>query len=194
MSVLHDTEILARGSSLIHPFDPKCVQPASYDLTLHGSVLIPMGPSVSIDLRKHSPRDYMLEREIGQYFELKAGSCILGSTIETIHCPIDCVARVEGKSSIGRLFLAVHVTAGFVDPNFSGQITLEIVNHGPWDVVLWTGMRIAQINFAQMLGFPSRPYGSLGLGSHYQNQSGPTAASGKRDNGKEQDEVQTSNK
>ena len=96
-------------------------------------------------------------------------------------CPSDLVARVEGKSSLGRLFMAVHVTAGWIDSGFTGQITLEIVNHGPWVVVLWPGMPIAQINFARLTRPCLTPYGTPALGSHYQNQKGATSAVGKRD-------------
>jgi dCTP deaminase len=87
------------------------------------------------------------------------------------------MARVEGKSTLGRIFLAVHITAGFIDPGFNGKITLEVVNHGPWNLVLWPGMKIAQISFSKMSKECSKPYGSLGLKSHYQGQNGVTAAS-----------------
>jgi dCTP deaminase len=178
--ILPDSELLTLGSTLIEPFNPKNVQPASYDLALDGTILRPSAHS-NMDLRRRNPLDVMQPVKIGDGFTLEPGACILGSTLEVIHCPIDCVARVEGKSSLGRLFMAVHVTAGFVDPGFKGQITLEIVNHGPWGIVLWPGMKIAQINFARMEGPCSRPYGSPGLGSHYQGQVGPTPATGNRD-------------
>jgi dCTP deaminase len=181
--ILSDGELLVRGYSLIHPFDPKRVQPASYDLTLHEDLQVPPAVrySTTIDLRKHNPRDFMRPVRIQEEFELPPGGCILGSTQERISCPEDLVARVEGKSSLGRLFLAVHVTAGWIDSGFTGQVTLEIVNHGPWVVVLWPGMPIAQINFVTLSQSCLKPYGSPGLGSHYQGQTGPTPASGKRD-------------
>jgi dCTP deaminase len=176
--ILPDSEILKCGETLITPFDPKRVQPASYDLSLHEEILIPIA-NRRIDLRKDKPKDHVKLVKITPEIVLHPGQSVLGSTVETIHCPLDCVARVEGKSSLGRLFLAVHVTAGFVDPGFSGQVTLEIVNHGYWELVLWPGMLIAQINFSKLLYSPEKGYGTPSLNSHYQNQKGPTAALGK---------------
>ena len=183
-----DSEFFKRGESLISPFDPKRVQPASYDLGLQGELLVPAlefhPKPLVLDLRKHKPKEFMRSVKINEGFILMPGESVLGSTIETIHCPNDCVARVEGKSSLGRLFLAVHVTAGFIDPGFQGQVTLEIVNHGPWAVTLWENMPIAQINFSELLYPCANPYGTEILGSHYQYQKGPTAASGERSNKK----------
>ncbi len=183
MSVLPDSELLSRGSRLIDPFNPECVQPGSYDLALHHEIGVPTSTHLgqSVDLRRHNPKEFVTKEKIFSVgYELVPGACVLGSTIETVRCPDDCVARVEGKSSLGRLFLAVHVTAGFIDPGFQGQVTLEIANHGPWVVILWPGMPIAQINFAHLLSPCAKPYGSAGLGSHYQGQKGPTPAAGKR--------------
>jgi dCTP deaminase len=179
---LSDGELLARGPALIQPFDRRRVQPASYDLVLHEELQVPSleGYLTAVDLRKHNPRDLLKPVRIQGSFELPPGGCVLGSTQETVTCPGDLVARVEGKSSLGRLFLAVHITAGWIDSGFTGQITLEIVNHGPWVVVLWPGMPIAQINFAKLSQPCLIPYGSPTLGSHYQGQKGPTPAAGKR--------------
>lgn len=180
--LLPDHEIHKLGSQLIEPFDPKCVQPASYDLSLHPEVLAPPNTRFSevVDLRKDDPRSLMRPVSLREGYELLPGACLIASTAEVIHCAADVAARVEGKSSLGRLFLAVHVTAGWLDPGWSGQVTLEMVNHGPWSIVLWSGMKIAQVNFMRMSSACVRPYGSSGLGSHYQNQRGPTAAIGKR--------------
>ena len=181
MTVLTDTDIRALGSGLISPFDPQKVQPASYDLALHPELQVPQCPGFLLDLRSMEPAGLMYCHEMSSTgFYLAPGASVLGSTIERVRCPVDCVARVEGKSSLGRIFLAVHVTAGFVDPGFDGQITLEIVNHGPWGLALWPGMAIAQINFARTAGPCAMPYGSEGLGSHYQGQTGPTPAAGNR--------------
>lgn len=182
-SLLPDHEILRMGSALVEPFDARCVQPASYDLTLHPEVLTP--PAIrftrTIDLRTDKPGDMMTRVYLGtDGFELLPGTCVLASTAEVISCPPDIAARVEGKSSLARLFLAVHVTAGWVDPGWHGQLTLEVVNHGPWSIKLWAGMKIAQINFTKMLSPCTTPYGSPLLGSHYQAQKGPTAAVGAR--------------
>lgn len=165
------------GTALVEPFDSSRVQPASYDLTLHGEALKPP-PSKTVDLRIDKPREIMSRVTLGDGYELLPGACLLASTAEIIRCPNDIAARVEGKSSLGRLFLAVHVTAGWVDAGWGGQITLEVVNHGPWTIKLWAGMKIAQVNFTRMSSPCSVPYGSPQLGSHYQAQTGPTAAAG----------------
>ena len=182
MSLLPDHEILRLGSTLVAPFNPQSVQPASYDLTLHAEALSPPSTrfSKTVDLRVDSPKELMRKVDLSDGFDLLPGSCLLASTFECVKCPADIAARVEGKSSLGRLFLAVHVTAGWIDPGWCGQVTLEVVNHGPWSVRLWAGMKIAQINFTRMHQPCLVPYGSAKLGSHYQNQEGPTAAVGKR--------------
>ena len=184
--LLPDHELLRLGRQLIEPFDEKCVQPASYDLSLHAEGLVPpdeyltIRSTKAIDLRVDKPRESMTRVNMKEGFALLPGKCLLASTIETIHCASNIVARVEGKSSLGRLFLAVHVTAGWVDAGWNGQITLEVVNHGPWSINLWAGMKIAQINFTRMAEPCAVPYGSPQLGSHYQAQQGPTAAVGER--------------
>ena len=182
VGLLPDYEILSMGTKLVEPFDERCMQPASYDLTLHEEVLAPYSLSSKvIDLRVDKPRDTMYPISLKEGFLLQPKACILASTAEVIHCPRDIAARVEGKSSLGRVFLAVHVTAGWVDPGWSGQITLEIANHGPWSIMLWAGMKIAQINFTRLASPCRVPYGSSQLGSHYQGQQGPTAAVGERE-------------
>ena len=192
MSVLPDYEIRALGAALINPFDPERVQPASYDLALADEILIPRSgiyvpDPPDIDLRSYDMDAYMIRSRLlaldgHRYAEhtkdgyiLRPGRCILASTTETLRVPSDLVARVEGKSSIGRLFLTAHVTAGFIDSGFRGQVTLEICNLGPWRVLLRPSMKIAQVNFTRLSSSCERPYGSPGLGNHYQNQYGPTA-------------------
>jgi dCTP deaminase len=100
----------------------------------------------------------------------------LGSTIESVTLPNDIAAKIEGRSSLGRLGLVIHATAGFIDPGFSGQVTLEISNISNLPIKLYPGMRIGQIAFFLMSSPVSRPYGSKGLGSKYQDQRGPTAS------------------
>ena len=178
--ILRDFEITRLGNSLISPFDLSCVQPASYDLKLDKTILKPTPANVPVDLRFHEPKDFMESRQIDDGYILFPGDSVLANTVEYLVVPPDMVARVEGKSSLGRLFIAVHVTAGFVDPGYKGQITLEIVNLGKWSVNLYPYMKIAQVNFHQMEGPCNVPYGSSGLGSHYQGQTGPVASSGKR--------------
>lgn len=184
--LLPDHEIIRLGRTLVEPFDVTCVQPASYDLTLGSEGLVPTkGRSdAPLDLRVDHPRDVMSPIFIGDGYDLGPGGCLLVSTAEHVYCDPDIVARVEGKSSLGRLFLAVHVTAGWVDAGWRGQITLEVVNHGPWTVRLWSGMKIAQVNFTRMASPCAVPYGSPQLGSHYQAQMGPTAAAGARGHGR----------
>lgn len=187
--LLPDHEILRMGESLIRPFDPSRVQPASYDLTLHPKLLrvrqdrrLSGGVFPSpVDLRVSDPADLFTETWMGEEgYELAPHECVLGSTAEVVSCGADLAARVEGKSSLGRLFLTVHVTAGWIDPGFSGQVTLEIVNLAPWSVMLWPKMPIGQVNFMRMVSPAEHPYGSAKLASHYQGQEGPTAPVGRR--------------
>jgi dCTP deaminase len=107
-------------------------------------------------------------------FVIQPGSFCLGSTVETITLPDDIVARVDGKSSLGRLGLLVHATAGYVDPGWTGKLTLELSNQSQMPIALYYGMRIAQISFFEMTTPVDRPYGSAELGSKYQGQTGPT--------------------
>ncbi len=138
-------------------------QPASIDLRLGGHFL-----------RQH--RRMEIEAKPGDVLTLLPGECILGHTLEEISLPDYLVARVEGKSTWGRRFLMVHSTAGFIDPGFCGQITLELHNLSPEAIVLPVGAPIAQISFEYLDAPAVRPYGSPGLGSHYQGQTGAVAA------------------
>jgi dCTP deaminase len=110
----------------------------------------------------------------GDRFVLHAGEFALGSTLEWVAVPNDLVGRLEGKSSLGRVGLIIHSTAGYVDPGFGGQITLELSNLGTVPIMLYPGMRIAQISFETMTTPADRPYASPGLQSRYQGQIGPT--------------------
>lgn len=168
------------------PYDPAYLNPASVDLTLHPVLRIPraeegvLGLSYpTLDMRKVSPDhtdlvDMTRPDQVDGYegtYRIAPGQFLLAATNECVRLPNDVVARVEGKSSIGRVGLAVHITAGFIDPGFEGQITLEIANLSPWPIVLRQDMRIAQIAFT-VLDSPARaPYGKVG---HYQGQTGPT--------------------
>jgi dCTP deaminase len=106
-------------------------------------------------------------------YQLMPGDCVLGSIVEAVSIPSDVVACIEGKSSWARHFLTVH-SAGFIDPGFNGDITLELKNDGKLPLVLEPGRAIAQISFLWLAAPALRPYGSEGLGSHYQYQKGPT--------------------
>jgi dCTP deaminase len=107
-------------------------------------------------------------------FILHPGEFVLGSTYEVITLPDDVAARVEGKSSLGRLGLLTHATAGFIDPGFSGHVTLELSNMATLPIKLWPGMKIGQLCFFRLSSPASHPYGSEKYGSHYQGQRGPT--------------------
>ena len=182
--LLSDIDILALGPSVIDSFDPKKVQPASYDLALDSLLLIPYGRVSDVDLRISKPANltygFNMAAHSTKSFSLEPGKCVLGSTQEVITCPRDIAIRVEGKSSLARLFMLPHVAAGWIDPGFHGQITLEIVNLGPWSIVLYPGMPVAQMNFTKMSTPVGTPYGTNGLGSHYQGQMGPTSSVGER--------------
>lgn len=179
---LSDHEIISNvnsGHIKIEPFNEEMVQPASYDLTLDSEILVPTPSSIPyrMDLRSTKPADLLVGCSIEDGFELTPGGCILASTKESIGVPSNVVSRIEGKSTLGRIFLSVHITAGFIDPGFEGKLTLEVVNHGPWRIVLWPGMKIAQVSFSWMSEESSKPYGSPELKSHYQGQGRVTAAS-----------------
>lgn len=138
---------------LIVPYNPDLLQPASYDLIL----------------------DHIMdfEGQIHHHYFLNSKEFILGSTKEKVHIPSWLVARIEGKSSLARKGLMVH-TAGFIDPGFSGTLTLEITNHSGVPYRLEAGMKIAQLAFQQLDRPARRPYGHPDLGSHYQGQVGAT--------------------
>lgn len=135
------------------------LQPASVDLTLAGDFMYPFEDD------KHLHQDY---------FHIGPGECVLGTTVERLAVPTDLVARVEGKSSWGRRFIQVHSTAGFIDPGFQGQITLELTNLADVTQSLPVGSAIAQVSFQWVDQPVERPYGTPALSSHYQNQKGVT--------------------
>lgn len=143
-------------------FDPCRLQPASLELTL-GPEFISQGRGQPITI----PEDHL---------ELRAGRFVLGSTVEKVHIPTDLVAQVNGKSSWARRGLIVHTTAGFIDPGFKGRITLEFKNVSAYSIYLPIGAPICQLVFYQMTSPAERPYGSTGLGSHYQGQDRVTGS------------------
>lgn len=172
--ILSDTDILMHRKDnhlRIEPFDPERLQPASYDVTLsrqfrrfkNGVTLDPM--------RQRTPATEAYEAST---YILYPGEFILGSTIEDISLSGIIAARFEGKSSLGRIGLMTHVTAGFIDPGFVGNLTLEIHNVNRNPILLTEGMDIGQICFMRLFTKAARLYGSPGLGSHYQGQTGPT--------------------
>jgi dCTP deaminase len=116
----------------------------------------------------------LVEVADGESFMLHPGEFVLGSTLERVAVPTDLVARVEGKSSLGRLGLVIHSTAGFIDAGFDGHVTLELANLANLPITLYPGMKIGQISFIKMTSPAEKPYGSGAKGSKYQGQRGPT--------------------
>lgn len=178
--VLPDREIrkLVEDMDMITPYSEDLLQPASYDVTLAGPYLEPTNRLLDPG-NPDNPHsiEYMHLSDGGEEepVELHPGRFILASTTETFRIPNHVVAELAGKSTLGRLGMTVHVTAGYIDPGFCGAITLEIANLGPSTIILRQGMRIGQVKFSLLEGGAAlRPYGSSGLGSHYQNQQGTT--------------------
>jgi dCTP deaminase len=174
-SVLSDGTIrrlVAEGRVRIEPWDETMVQPASVDLRLGTSFRVFHNHRISaIDLAD-PPKNLTELVEIGDAdsFVIHPGEFVLGSTQEQVELPNDIVARIEGKSSLGRLGLIVHATAGFVDPGFKGTLTLEITNLTRVPIILWPGKPIAQLSFMALDQAAERPYGHPDLGSHYHGQ------------------------
>jgi dCTP deaminase len=169
-------EQLAAGRIAIDPLDESCIQPSSVDLRLDRLFRVFLNHTMSvIDVRKDLS-DLTQEVEIaeGDAFILHPGEFVLGSTSERVSLPDDIVARIEGKSSLGRLGLLIHSTAGFIDAGFSGHITLELSNVANLPITLYPGMKIGQVSFLTMTTPADVPYGSAKVGSKYQGQRGPT--------------------
>jgi dCTP deaminase len=178
-SVLSDGTIrrlVAERRIVIDPWQPELVQPASVDLVLGNSFRVFHNHRVTaIDLRdppRNLTEEVVVEGE--DPFAIHPGEFVLGRTQEYVELPEDVVARIEGKSSLGRLGLIVHATAGFVDPGFRGTLTLEITNLTRVPIKLYAGLPIAQLSFMALDAPAERPYGSPELGSHYQGQVAAT--------------------
>jgi dCTP deaminase len=169
-------EQLAAGRIGIEPLDESCIQPSSVDLRLDRLFRVFLNHTMSvIDVRKDlSELTQEVEIAEGDAFILHPGEFVLGSTSERVSVPDDIVARIEGKSSLGRLGLLIHSTAGFIDAGFSGHITLELSNVANLPITLYPGMKIGQVSFLQMTTPADVPYGSAKVGSKYQGQRGPT--------------------
>jgi dCTP deaminase len=178
-SVLSDGTIrrlVGEGRIVVRPWDPALVQPASVDLRLGDSFRVFHNHrAAAIDLR--DPPTNLTEEVVvadGEAFVIHPGEFVLGRTLEYVELPGDVVARIEGRSSLGRLGLIVHATAGFVDPGFKGTLTLEIANLTRIPIKLYAGGPIAQLSFMALDAPAERPYGSEDLGSHYQGQMAAT--------------------
>jgi dCTP deaminase len=174
-SVLSDAtirELIENGRIVIDPFDPAMIQPASIDIRLGKSFRVFHNHRIqSIDLAE-PPGDLTehVEIEDDGEFVIHPGEFVLGRTHELVAIPDDVVCRIEGRSSIGRLGLVVHATAGFVDPGFRGTLTLEITNFNSVPIVLRPGLSICQLSFMTLDRPAERPYGHPDLGSHYHGQ------------------------
>ena len=169
-------EQIESGRIVIDPFEPSNVQPSSVDLRADRQFRVFHNARYPyIDVRQ--PMDDLTELvEISgeEPFILHPGEFVLGQTLERVTLPDDLVARLEGKSSLGRLGLLIHSTAGFVDSGFSGNLTLELSNVANLPITIYHGMPIGQISFMRMDGPVERPYGSGDTGSKYQGQAEPT--------------------
>ncbi|MSQ26509.1 MAG: dCTP deaminase [Dehalococcoidia bacterium] len=176
-------ELIRAGSIGIEPFDEKMVQPASVDVHLDNKMLVFRNHSRPfIDVREDmGGLTEMVEFEGDTPFVLHPGEFVLGSTLEHISIPNDLVARLEGKSSLGRIGLLIHSTAGYVDPGWRGHLTLELSNVANLPIQLYHKMKIGQLSFLQLSTPVDNPYGSAALGSKYQNQTVPTASRVHRD-------------
>lgn len=169
-------EQLDAGRVVIDPLDDSCIQPSSVDLRLDRFFRVFLNHTMPvIDVKQNLEElTRLVEIDEGDAFILHPGEFVLGSTAERVGLPDDLVARIEGKSSLGRLGLLIHSTAGFVDAGFSGHITLELSNVANLPITLYPGMKIGQISFLQMTTPADVPYGSARAGSKYQGQRGPT--------------------
>lgn len=179
--LLSDRDIRAEtdaGRVVLDPWDPEMVQPSSVDVRMDKWFrLFDNHKYPVIDPAADQPDlTRLIEVEPEEGFVLHPGEFVLGSTLETITLPDDLAARVEGKSSLGRLGLLTHATAGFVDPGFSGHVTLELSNVATLPIRLWPGMKVGQLCFFRLSSPAEHPYGSATYGSHYQGQRGPTAS------------------
>jgi dCTP deaminase len=179
--MLNDNQIQARinaGNIVIRPYNIDDLQPASIDLHLSTKFRVFTDNKYSvIDPAKNQPGlTVLLNFKPNEPFILQPGQFCLGSTVEYVEIPTDIVAKLEGKSSLGRLGLLIHCTAGFVDPGFRGTLTLELSNISPLPIYLWPNMKVAQICFTELSSHVTRAYGDFQLKSKYQGQSEPTAS------------------
>jgi len=186
MSVLSDRDIrtaLEAGDIAIRPYDAADLQPSSVDLHLDRSFRVFRNNRYPhIDVRAPQPDlTELLTVADDEAFVLHPGEFVLGQTLEWVELPNDLVARLEGKSSLGRLGLLIHSTAGYVYPGWKGNLTLELSNVANLPIALYFGMKIGQISFFEMSSPVDRPYGTPSLGSRYQGQSEPTASAFHRD-------------
>jgi dCTP deaminase len=179
--LLSDRDIrseLESGRIGLDPLDLDMVQPSSVDVRLDRFFrLFDNHKYQHIDPAMDQPDlTRLVEVDSTEAFVLHPGEFVLGATFEVVRLPDDVAARLEGKSSLGRLGLLTHSTAGFIDPGFSGHVTLELSNVATLPITLWPGMKIGQLCFFRLTSAAEHPYGSEKYGSRYQGQRGPTAS------------------
>ena len=171
-------ERIEQGRIIVQPLGDGCIQPASVDVHLDRQVLVFRNNRVPyVDIRTNA--EQLTEKvTVGDDdpFMLHPGEFVLGSTLEHVELPADLVARLEGKSSLGRIGLLIHSTAGYVDPGWKGHLTLELSNVSNLPITLYHRMKIGQISFLELTTPAERLYGSAELGSKYQGQQEPTAS------------------
>ena len=177
--LLSDRDILAEIADervSLNPWDPTMVQPSSIDVRLDRFFRVFENhkyPHIDpAEDQSELTREVLVDGH--DPFILHPGEFALGSTYEVVSLPDDIAARVEGKSSLGRLGLLTHATAGFIDPGFTGHVTLELANVATLPIKLWPGMKIGQLCFFRLSSPSEHPYGSEKYGSRYQGQRGPT--------------------
>jgi dCTP deaminase len=167
--------LLEEGRIEIDPYDPALLQPSSVDVRVDRYFRVfrnNLYPFIDV---KQAQEDLTELVEVdGEPFILHPGEFVLGSTLERVRLPEDIVGRLDGKSSLGRLGLLIHSTAGFIDPGWDGHVTLELSNVANLPITIYPEMKIGQLSFVQMTEPAKAPYGSGELGSKYQGQKGPT--------------------
>ena len=179
--LLSDRDIRAQldsGRVRLDPYEPEMIQPASLDVRLDRYFrLFDNHKYPVIDPSQDQPElTRLVDAGPEDPLVLHPGEFVLGATYEQVTLPDDIAARLEGKSSLGRLGLLTHSTAGFIDPGFTGHVTLELSNTATMPIMLWPGMKIGQLCFFQLSSAAEHPYGSGAKGSRYQGQRGPTAS------------------
>jgi dCTP deaminase len=177
--LLSDRDLVSEiksGQLQLDPFEPALVQPSSIDVRLdrwfrvfNNHLYTHIDPA-----QRQDELTTLLETEEGQPFVLHPGEFVLASTLEVITLGDQLAGRLEGKSSLGRLGLLTHSTAGFIDPGFSGHVTLELSNVANLPITLWPGMKIGQLCIFRLSSPAEHPYGAAVYGSRYQGQRGPT--------------------
>jgi dCTP deaminase len=168
--------LVAEGRIEVDPFEEGLIQPSSIDVRVDRLFRVFRNsryPYIDVKQAQEELTE-LVEIDDEHPFILHPGEFVLGSTLERIKLPDDLVARLEGKSSLGRLGLLIHSTAGFIDPGWDGHVTLELSNVANLPITIYYGMKIGQLSFVQMSEAAETPYGASAIGSKYQGQRGPT--------------------